>query len=210
MGRETPKSLLNLPIVAGSNPGAAGIGLAADTWNDVDIATPAFNPANLPATVSLHDVYNNLTSVALTINSGVRGADGTLPATPVQNELFTPGFYALNATLSGLHPGTTYDLLLYGPYATASVLVDGNSFPSWTAIGGSWGPNWVLGDGCNEMAVVAPASGSIVINDPATAQEITALQIGAAPEPSPRALAVVGGLSRNHAVEMQRLLGLFA
>ena len=176
------------------NPGAAAIGASTDLWNDINISTPAYNPANLPATTSLHDVLGSFTTASLTINAGTRGADGVLPATPVQNELFTPGFYDLNATISGLTPHATYDVLLYGPYAVANLTVNGNSFPGWSTVGGSWS-SWVPGVGYNVMAETASATGTIVINDPSTAEQITAIQIAPVPEPSTWALAGMGVVS---------------
>jgi hypothetical protein len=45
------------------------------------------------------------------------------------------------------------------------------------------------------MAIVAPPSGDLVINDPSTSEQITTLQIVAAPEPSASALAAISGVS---------------
>jgi hypothetical protein len=51
--------------------------------------------------------------VTLTVSSGIVGVDAGLPAAPVQNELFTPGFIDINAILNGLTPVGNYDLFLY-------------------------------------------------------------------------------------------------
>lgn len=178
----------------GYNPGAAGIGSASDQWNDLDISTAYFAPGNLPASVPLYDVNAILTSIHFTLDSGTYGEDPALAGTPAQNELFTPGFSDYSFVLSGLTVGTAYSLLLYGPDATSGVTVNGSAFPAWSAIGSSWGPSWVLGDGYNEMTVVVPSSGDLTISDPSGSESLTAFQIAPAPEPSACALAGLGGL----------------
>jgi hypothetical protein len=74
------------------------------------------------------------------------------------------------------------------------VKVNGVAFPAWTTINPGW-TSWTPGIGYNQAMVTASASGSLNIVETSTTEQISALQIVPAPEPSTYALAAFGGLS---------------
>jgi hypothetical protein len=187
--------------------GAAFLGQNGDSWNSINAGTPGVLTTYSGYTLLTTTGNASGVSLGFTADGGVTSLiTGTQPNPNLTNSyLFNNTGGSITATLTGLTPGQSYELVLYVSSDDAST---GNRALVGTVIGSTSVPFAATGDphatfvsGSNivDLTVTADAAGTLAITEQPSANnsrevDLNGLQLqSSTPEPTSMALIGVGG-----------------